>query len=121
MIPFPLQADVYDSDVQVALTALAVDLSEMLSGAPIPGLDLIHLALAMCCVVPGSSVQQVVLQSSQYFLALEPTEPVVLLVLVHSLEGVSELEWPISPPQCRWTSEAEQHAAAAAFMASVCS
>ena len=123
-IAFPFTADLQACAVQGALLELADDHRLLLSAAmrdddPIPGVDLRRVVLALCCVLPGSEVEGVVLTSTDYLLADNLSEPMVMLVKLCSSEGVTDLEWPLCAPGPHWTSEAVQHAAATAFMASL--
>ena len=119
-IAFPLSADLQDGDVQGALAELTDDLAVLLEPCALHPTQVARLALALCGVIPGTGVAGVVLHSDQYFLAPDPTEPMVMVVQVFSDHGCSHLEWPICPPGPRWDGLAAQHLAAAAFMTSVC-
>ena len=119
-IAFPLSADLQDGDVQNALSELTHDLSMLLDNDELHQDQLAQLALALCGVIPGSGVQDMVVHSDQYFLAAEPTDPIVMVLQVFSADGCTDLHWPICPPGPRWDDGAAQHAAAAAFMTSVC-
>ena len=123
-IAFPFTADLQACAVKGALLELTDDLRLLLGAAmrdddPIPEVDLRQVVLALCCVLPGSAVEGVVLTSTEYLLAEELTEPMVMLVKLYSASGVTDLEWPLCAPGPRWASEAVQRAAATAFMASL--
>ena len=77
------------------------------------------LALALCGAVPGSAVPGVMVQSDQYLLAPNPSDPIVMVVQVISPAGCSVLDWPICPPGPHWAGPAAQHVAAAAFIDSL--
>lgn len=119
-IAFPLSTDLQDDAVQRALAELADDLGLMLHDCALAPAQVAQLALALCGAIPGSAVDGLVVHGDRYFLAGEPTDPIIIVVQIISGIGCTDLHWPICPPGPRWDGAVAQHAAAAAFLTSVC-